>query len=371
MDAPSYDKIYKVKNPAGGFYYYAWKGKGAPRLKGEPGSPEFVASWEAAIAGLAGKEGTIGGLIDLWRESPKYKGTGRKAYSDTTRDNYDFWMNRKDGIKATFGDVPLIAAQKRDFRKEIIAWRDTFLPSTRQADFAIQAISILLSFGVDNDKLDANHALRIPKLYESDRSAIIWRTQDLAILHRYASAEVWQAAKLASLTGLRKVDALNVRWDQIGETKMHVPTRKSRKRTTAVVIRYPELDAFLETLTVRAETVLVNRGGKSWKSGFGASWTRTKARCLKHIEDETDRAYFAQLHFHDLRGNAATRLFAAGLSEAQIARFLGWKEAAVKALLDRYVSLDEAADLIAAKVQQTANIQAAEKSLEKNAEAAS
>ena len=29
-------------------YYYAWRG--GPRLEGEPGSPEFVASYHAAIA---------------------------------------------------------------------------------------------------------------------------------------------------------------------------------------------------------------------------------------------------------------------------------------------------------------------------------
>jgi hypothetical protein len=31
-------------------YYYEWKGRGAPRLEGEPGSPEFIASYHAALA---------------------------------------------------------------------------------------------------------------------------------------------------------------------------------------------------------------------------------------------------------------------------------------------------------------------------------
>jgi hypothetical protein len=30
-------------------HYYAWRGKGAPRLDGEPGSPEFIASYERAM----------------------------------------------------------------------------------------------------------------------------------------------------------------------------------------------------------------------------------------------------------------------------------------------------------------------------------
>lgn len=350
--AESYEKtIQIVRKPSGKVYYYAWKGGPALKDCGAPGSAEFKLAWERAMALRADPDNTLKGLIEAWRKSPKYTGAaGRKSYADRTRSNYEFWMKR---IEAHFGALPLSAFNKRESRKDILEWRDKWLYSPRQADAAIQAISVLLSFGVETDKLDANHALGIPKVYEADRSDMIWRAQDLAILKQAASPEVWQVAILASLTGLRQSDVLKLQWDQVGETKMHVATRKSRRRTTAVVIRYPELDDFLATLERRADTVVVNVGGKSYKSGFGSSWTATMDRGAKLIKDPAHLDYWNRLHFHDLRGNAATRLFAAGLSEAQIARFLGWKESAVKALLDRYVSLDEAADLISAQIQRT------------------
>jgi integrase len=43
------------------------------------------------------------------------------------------------------------------------------------------------------------------------------------------------------------------------------------------------------------------------------------------------------LHFHDLRGTAATRFYTAGLSERVIAEIMGWEEAYVARIIRRYV----------------------------------
>ena len=43
------------------------------------------------------------------------------------------------------------------------------------------------------------------------------------------------------------------------------------------------------------------------------------------------------LHFHDLRGTAATRFYVAGLSERVIAEILGWTEESVAKIIRRYV----------------------------------
>ena len=43
------------------------------------------------------------------------------------------------------------------------------------------------------------------------------------------------------------------------------------------------------------------------------------------------------LHFHDLRGTAATRFYIAGLSERVIAEIMGWEEASVATIIRKYV----------------------------------
>ena len=43
------------------------------------------------------------------------------------------------------------------------------------------------------------------------------------------------------------------------------------------------------------------------------------------------------LHFHDLRGTAATRFYIAGLSERVIAEIMGWEEEYIAKIIRRYV----------------------------------
>jgi integrase len=45
----------------------------------------------------------------------------------------------------------------------------------------------------------------------------------------------------------------------------------------------------------------------------------------------------SNLHFHDLRGTAATKFYVAGLSERVIAEIMGWEEEHVTRIIRRYV----------------------------------
>jgi len=44
------------------------------------------------------------------------------------------------------------------------------------------------------------------------------------------------------------------------------------------------------------------------------------------------------LHFHDLRGTAATRFYVAGLSIRAIGEILGWEEDNVEKIIRKYVA---------------------------------
>lgn len=144
---------------------------------------------------------------------------------------------------------------------------------------------------------------------------------------------MFRAAKLASLTGLRQGDLLTLRWDQIGEHSIEHETNKSRskkrrskKPKVASIPLYDELRTFLATCPSDASTVLTTSRGKPWK-GWGTDWNKAMRKAGLDEED---------LHFHDLRGTAATKFFKAGFSEGEIAVFLAWSEknvARISALL--------------------------------------
>jgi integrase len=48
------------------------------------------------------------------------------------------------------------------------------------------------------------------------------------------------------------------------------------------------------------------------------------------------------LHFHDLRGTAATRFYIAGLSVRVVAEIMGWEEEYVEKIIRRYVGRNAA-----------------------------
>jgi integrase len=60
----------------------------------------------------------------------------------------------------------------------------------------------------------------------------------------------------------------------------------------------------------------------------------------------------ADLHFHDLRGTAATRFYTAGLSERVIAEIMGWEEEHVSRIIRRYVDRSAATRAVIAQLNR-------------------
>jgi len=85
-------------------YYYAWKG--GPRLAGELGSPEFIASYhEAVTAKKAAPMGVLLSLMQAYQGSAEFAGL-----RDRTRLDY---VKQIRLIEGQFGDFPLAALGSR------------------------------------------------------------------------------------------------------------------------------------------------------------------------------------------------------------------------------------------------------------------
>lgn len=320
--------VYVVK-AKGKTYYYAWRGRGAPRLRGEPGSADFLADLAEAHASRKGGDKTkLSGLCAMFRMSDAWNGRGPKPIGPKTKASWTTWLDR---IQDEFGTLSIGQFDRPHMRPRIIKWRDGYAKTPRAADMGVQVLSRLLSFGMAEGKLLHNLCAGIDGIYQADRSGLIWTEADLAKLEtaKHSSSEIVQAAKLAALTGLRQGDLLRLAWWHVKPNSIEIETGKSGGRKTTLIPLYGELREYLEELPKRATTVLVNTDGEPWKTGFGSSWGRA---C---------KASGVGKHFHDLRGTAATRFFLGGLSEREIAQIMTWAEDDVRALLDRYVKKDE------------------------------
>lgn len=81
-------------------YWYAWKG--GPRLQGDPGTPEFIASYNEAVSRkVTPPRGTLLSLLAQCQASEDFR-----ALANSTRRSYVPLIGR---IEKAFNDFPLSA----------------------------------------------------------------------------------------------------------------------------------------------------------------------------------------------------------------------------------------------------------------------
>ncbi|MET3593277.1 integrase [Mesorhizobium shonense] len=179
-------------------------------------------------------------------------------------------------------------------------------------------------------ELGANPCEDIKQLYAGSRAEIIWTDADIAYLKKTCSAEIGHAVDLAAHTGLRAGDLVRLSWSHIGEDAIVITTGKSRHRREAVIPLYAELREVLARIPRRSPVILTSTKKRPWtKDGLSSSFAEAKHEAWPDGDN---------LHFHDLRGTAATKFYLDGLPEREIAELMAWDEDHVSRIIRRYVS---------------------------------
>lgn len=306
----------------GQVYYYAWR-KG-PRLRGEPGSPEFMASYNEAIENRrAPDKDRFRSLVTLYKGSDDYK-----KLADSTKRNWAPWL---DKIGQHFGELRIAQFDRPEKIRPIIRrWRNQWADKPRTADYGLQVLSRVLSYGVDPlGTIAGNPCEGIKQIYSTNRSEIIWTETDIAMLKRTCSVDVGHAVDLAAHTGLRLGDLLRLSWSHVGEDAITITTGKSKHRRTAIIPLYDDLRRVLENIPKRSTAILTNVRRRPWTTnGFGTAFDRAKN--VAKMKEQN-------LHFHDLRGTAVTKFYVAGISERVIAEIMAWSEDEVAKIIRCYV----------------------------------
>jgi integrase len=312
-------KPYRAK-AKGHVYYYAWLG--GPRLMSEYGSPEFYDEFVAAL-----QERRFPDRRKFISLVVSYRASDFKELEPTTKRNWGRWL---DIISDDFG--PLSVAQfdrPEKIRLVIRKWRSGYASKPRTADFGMQVLSRVLSHGVETGRIAGNPCEGIKRLYGgASRAEIIWTEADIARIKASASAEIGHAVDLAAATGLRLDDLRRLSWSHVGPDAIIIATGKSRGRREAIIPIYDALRATLAGIPKRATTVLTNSRGRPWTNdGLRSSFALAKKAA----------GIGSELHFHDLRGTAATYFYTAGLSERVVAEIMGWEEEHVAKIIRCYV----------------------------------
>jgi integrase len=304
-------------------FYYAWRG--GPRIDADPGTPEFFRLYNEAVSAKTQKrEGMLRSLIDYFKDQVEYT-----SLSDKSKRAYDQYLALLD---AKFGTMPIGALEDRRARGDFKAFRNTFAATPRKADYVWTTIARVLSVAKDHGKISVNVCERGGRLYESDRSEIIWAADNIREFCSVASIELQAAMLLALWTGQRQGDLLRLTWKDYDGTfiRMRQSKGRGRKGRTRVTVPVgPPLKAALDAAIKEkrsAVTILTNSRGRPWsEDGFRTSWD--KAFRKTKLQD---------LHFHDLRGTAVTRLALAGCSVPEIASITGHSLQTVQEILDAH-----------------------------------
>jgi integrase len=304
-------------------YYWAWKG--GPPLRGEPGSPEFIASYNQAVAKkVAPPRGRFLSMLQEYQSSDEFLQLAPRSRSD--------YVGKIRLIEKAFGDFPLSAMSDKRTRGIFKAWRERLaLSSRRQADYAWVVLARVLSFGMDRGLVAANPCARGGRLYRGSRAEKIWTAADEAAFLERAPPHLHLPLLLALWTGQRQGDLLRLPWSSYDGK--YIRLRQSKGGRRVVVPVGAPLKAALDSSSKRSTIILTTIDGKPWTpDGFRASWGKA-----------CKRAGVVGVTFHDLRRTAVTRLALCECTEAEIATITGHSLRSVRAILDtHYLSRDPA-----------------------------
>jgi integrase len=304
-------------------YYYAWKG--GPRLKGEPGSPEFMAAYNAAVATKKSPpSGLLLSLLHGYQASDAFLSLGPRTQSDYRR--------QIKCIELEFDDFPISALIDRRSRGVFLTWRDELaLKSRRQADYAWTVLARVLSWALERGLITSNPCERGGRLYRASRADKVWTEDDEANFLRHAPPHLHLPLLLALWTGQRQGDLLRLTWTAYDGS--HIRLRQAKTGARVVIPVGAPLKTVLDSTLRRSPFILTTADGRPWTSdGFRSSWRKACAA-----------AGIAGLTFHDLRGSAVTRLALAHATVPQIIAITGHSIRDVGAILDtHYLNRDPA-----------------------------
>jgi integrase len=285
-------------------------------LRGEPGTAEFIASYNEAVARKTVQpEGALLSVLRAYQASAEFAGLAARTRAD--------YITHIKAIEKQFSDFPLSALTDRRTRGIFMKWRDGLAAkSRRQADYAWQVLARVLSWSHDRGLALANPCARGGRLYRGSRADKIWTADDEATFLKSASAHFHLPLLLALWTGQRQGDLLRLPWSAYDGT--HIRLKQSKTHTRVVIPVGAPLKAALDGATKYGPLILPNSLRRPWTShGFQSSWG-IAAR----------KAGIVGVTFHDLRGTAVTRLAIVGCTEAEIATITGHSLRDVRSILD-------------------------------------
>lgn len=210
--------------------------------------------------------------------------------------------------------------QSRESRGKFYKLRDAYAAKPHKADKLTDTLKTLLAWAYERGHIEVNHALGIKRLTRTagGRGDIVWTEDHEAIVMASFPPSLCQAWRFALYSAARQTDMCNLRWDSYRDGWLTFTPSKTREAGTVVrlpVDTLPPFKALLGELSRGTDYILTTESGQPWKAeNLRARWRYAMAG--------TDLAGL-DLHWHDIRGTALSRMADAGCTDSERAAISG------------------------------------------------
>jgi hypothetical protein len=133
------------------YWYHLASGK---RLRGQPGSSDFISDYAAAEKLIRDRHaGTATGLIRSYTLSVEFD---QKFPARAQSAEYKRMLTKAEG---EFGNMPIAALDDRRVKRDFLVWREKIARGSgnREADKRLSAISVMLSWASDRGNITTNY----------------------------------------------------------------------------------------------------------------------------------------------------------------------------------------------------------------------
>jgi integrase len=299
-------------------YYFRRREKGSTtarkiRLRGLPGSKEFMEAYQAATAGSQPKakvaptaqKGTFGYVCQRYYVSAEFRLLNKSTQS---------WRRRAlDEVCRAHGDKPIARMEPAHVRR----LRDEKADTPSASHNRLKALRALFRWATENDLAPHNPAKDVPALrYHSDGHHS-WTSDEIRkfeLAHPVGSM-ARLAMALMLFTGCRRADVVRLGPQHIQDGQLRYRQAKNEYRSPVDIDIpvHPELARIIRHTPCLHLTYLANDFGKPFTAaGFG---NKFRALC--------NAAGLPHCSAHGLRKATATRLAEAGASSQEIMAITG------------------------------------------------
>ena len=254
-------------------WYFRRPGQKRVRLSGPYGSPEYLAAYAKALAGVAidtvaaAQKGTLAWLVSRYKASGHYA-----SLAPTSQLARDYILK---GVCKDAGHIQFA----RITRKDIQAGMDRRAKTPHGANNFLVAMSVLFKWAVSNDMVETNPCDGVARRKDKIKGHHPWTLEEVAQFRDFHAigTKPRLAMDLLLFTGLRRSDVFVVGRQHVRDGVLMIRTQKNKTGTHIPI--FSELQASIDATPTGDMVFLTNRRGQPFPSGQSFSqWFQRQAK---------------------------------------------------------------------------------------------